>query len=241
MRVGAVQPFNVGLPFSRWREGFSSYGYGSFCFAPSFCCSNPTSIKSPSSHSKFSHGLIVQISNHESISCNWKVSILFPAAVCPIRDLSWTLAPWELKDTLRSLCQNWRSPTIAMWVLIFWWCLYHFFFFSHMFYKYLNYLVLSSSLNIYAFGLQRDPPEEEIPFCTLKSFPSVIEHTIQWARDKVSQLKNQHFFKHNGHIVMETASCFFVFFSLSLSSLRVPFSTSPPCTTHSGRHTLQLK
>ncbi|KAG7238375.1 hypothetical protein INR49_030882 [Caranx melampygus] len=28
------------------------------------------------------------------------------------------------------------------------------------------------------------PPEEEIPFCTLKSFPSVIEHTIQWARDK---------------------------------------------------------
>uniref|UniRef100_A0A671RPG5 Ubiquitin-like modifier-activating enzyme 6 n=1 Tax=Sinocyclocheilus anshuiensis TaxID=1608454 RepID=A0A671RPG5_9TELE len=30
----------------------------------------------------------------------------------------------------------------------------------------------------------RDPPEEEIPFCTLKSFPAVIEHTIQWARDK---------------------------------------------------------
>uniref|UniRef100_A0AAR2M557 Ubiquitin-activating enzyme E1 C-terminal domain-containing protein n=1 Tax=Pygocentrus nattereri TaxID=42514 RepID=A0AAR2M557_PYGNA len=25
---------------------------------------------------------------------------------------------------------------------------------------------------------------EEIPFCTLKSFPAVIEHTIQWARDK---------------------------------------------------------
>ncbi|XP_045387608.1 ubiquitin-like modifier-activating enzyme 6 isoform X2 [Lemur catta] len=30
----------------------------------------------------------------------------------------------------------------------------------------------------------RDPPEEEIPFCTLKSFPATIEHTIQWARDK---------------------------------------------------------
>uniref|UniRef100_A0A8D0GKS4 Ubiquitin-like modifier-activating enzyme 6 n=1 Tax=Sphenodon punctatus TaxID=8508 RepID=A0A8D0GKS4_SPHPU len=28
------------------------------------------------------------------------------------------------------------------------------------------------------------PPEEEIPFCTLKSFPAAIEHTIQWARDK---------------------------------------------------------
>lgn len=36
------------------------------------------------------------------------------------------------------------------------------------------------------FVSQRDPPEEEIPFCTLKSFPAVIEHTIQWARDKVS-------------------------------------------------------
>ncbi|KAF3852132.1 hypothetical protein F7725_005487 [Dissostichus mawsoni] len=32
------------------------------------------------------------------------------------------------------------------------------------------------------------PPEEEIPFCTLKSFPSVIEHTIQWARDKFENL-----------------------------------------------------
>uniref|UniRef100_A0A665WSR6 Ubiquitin-like modifier-activating enzyme 6 n=1 Tax=Echeneis naucrates TaxID=173247 RepID=A0A665WSR6_ECHNA len=36
-----------------------------------------------------------------------------------------------------------------------------------------------------SYNSHRDPPEEEIPFCTLKSFPSVIEHTIQWARDKV--------------------------------------------------------
>ncbi|XP_070839263.1 ubiquitin-like modifier-activating enzyme 6 [Chaetodon trifascialis] len=35
-----------------------------------------------------------------------------------------------------------------------------------------------------SYNSHRDPPEEEIPFCTLKSFPSVIEHTIQWARDK---------------------------------------------------------
>uniref|UniRef100_UPI00358F725B ubiquitin-like modifier-activating enzyme 6 isoform X2 n=1 Tax=Myxine glutinosa TaxID=7769 RepID=UPI00358F725B len=35
-----------------------------------------------------------------------------------------------------------------------------------------------------SYNSQRDPPEEEIPFCTLKSFPAVIEHTIQWARDK---------------------------------------------------------
>lgn len=44
---------------------------------------------------------------------------------------------------------------------------------------------------MFSFAPQRDPPEEEIPFCTLKSFPSVIEHTIQWARDKVSLLKAQ--------------------------------------------------
>uniref|UniRef100_A0A673KPW9 Ubiquitin-like modifier-activating enzyme 6 n=1 Tax=Sinocyclocheilus rhinocerous TaxID=307959 RepID=A0A673KPW9_9TELE len=37
-----------------------------------------------------------------------------------------------------------------------------------------------------SYNSHRDPPEEEIPFCTLKSFPAVIEHTIQWARDKVS-------------------------------------------------------
>ncbi|XP_028832160.1 ubiquitin-like modifier-activating enzyme 6 isoform X2 [Denticeps clupeoides] len=35
-----------------------------------------------------------------------------------------------------------------------------------------------------SYNSHRDPPEEEIPFCTLKSFPAVVEHTIQWARDK---------------------------------------------------------
>uniref|UniRef100_A0A8C5LD22 Ubiquitin-like modifier-activating enzyme 6 n=1 Tax=Jaculus jaculus TaxID=51337 RepID=A0A8C5LD22_JACJA len=35
-----------------------------------------------------------------------------------------------------------------------------------------------------SYSSHRDPPEEEIPFCTLKSFPATIEHTIQWARDK---------------------------------------------------------
>jgi ubiquitin-activating enzyme E1 len=28
-----------------------------------------------------------------------------------------------------------------------------------------------------------DPPEQEIPLCTLKNFPYKIDHTIQWARD----------------------------------------------------------
>jgi len=38
------------------------------------------------------------------------------------------------------------------------------------------------------FYSQRDPPEEDVPHCTLKSFPAIIEHTIQWARDKVTLL-----------------------------------------------------
>jgi len=29
----------------------------------------------------------------------------------------------------------------------------------------------------------QDPEEEGIPLCTLKNFPYLIEHTIQWARD----------------------------------------------------------
>jgi len=34
-----------------------------------------------------------------------------------------------------------------------------------------------------SYGSTRDPPEADIPFCTLKSFPNSIEHTIEWARD----------------------------------------------------------
>lgn len=48
---------------------------------------------------------------------------------------------------------------------------------------------------------QRDPPEEEIPFCTLKSFPSVIEHTIQWARDKVTLNKQKQICHHFWYFV----------------------------------------
>ena len=35
---------------------------------------------------------------------------------------------------------------------------------------------------------QQDPPERDIPYCTLKSFPATIEHTIQWARDKFESI-----------------------------------------------------
>ncbi|MGK3742759.1 MAG: ubiquitin-activating enzyme E1 [Bacillariaceae sp.] len=33
------------------------------------------------------------------------------------------------------------------------------------------------------YGATRDPPEKSIPVCTLKNFPSQIQHTLQWARD----------------------------------------------------------
>lgn len=35
-----------------------------------------------------------------------------------------------------------------------------------------------------SYGSSRDPPEKDIPICTLKNFPNKIEHTIQWARDE---------------------------------------------------------
>eukprot|EP01156_Anaeramoeba_ignava_P020865 Anaeramoba_ignava/c17390_g1_i2.p1 GENE.c17390_g1_i2~~c17390_g1_i2.p1 ORF type:complete len:669 (+),score=235.77 c17390_g1_i2:1398-3404(+) len=38
------------------------------------------------------------------------------------------------------------------------------------------------------YGSHRDPPEKSVPFCTLKSFPTSVEHTIEWARDKFETL-----------------------------------------------------
>ena len=34
-------------------------------------------------------------------------------------------------------------------------------------------------------GSSRDPPEEDIPYCTLKDFPSEINHTIVWATEQL--------------------------------------------------------
>jgi ubiquitin-activating enzyme E1 len=34
------------------------------------------------------------------------------------------------------------------------------------------------------YSSDQDPPEKSIAICTLKIFPNLIEHTIQWARDK---------------------------------------------------------
>jgi ubiquitin-activating enzyme E1 len=38
------------------------------------------------------------------------------------------------------------------------------------------------------YGDSQDPPEESIPMCTLRNFPNLIEHCIEWGRDKFNEL-----------------------------------------------------
>lgn len=42
------------------------------------------------------------------------------------------------------------------------------------------------------YSSSHDPPEESVPFCTIRHFPNSIEHTLQWARDEFEGL-----FKHS--------------------------------------------
>ncbi|TIC19990.1 ubiquitin-activating enzyme E1 [Wallemia mellicola] len=39
-----------------------------------------------------------------------------------------------------------------------------------------------------SYSSSQDPPEKEIPSCTVKNFPNAIEHTIQWARENFDAL-----------------------------------------------------
>lgn len=39
-----------------------------------------------------------------------------------------------------------------------------------------------------SYSSSQDPPEKQIPICTLKNFPNAIEHTLQWARDQFEGL-----------------------------------------------------
>jgi ubiquitin-activating enzyme E1 len=38
------------------------------------------------------------------------------------------------------------------------------------------------------YGDSEDPPEEAIPLCTLRNFPNLIEHCIEWGRDSFNSL-----------------------------------------------------
>ncbi|KAM6307706.1 LOW QUALITY PROTEIN: ubiquitin-like modifier-activating enzyme 1, partial [Podargus strigoides] len=42
-----------------------------------------------------------------------------------------------------------------------------------------------------SYSSSQDPPEKSIPICTLKNFPNIIEHTLQWARDEFEGLFQQ--------------------------------------------------
>lgn len=39
-----------------------------------------------------------------------------------------------------------------------------------------------------SYASQNDPMDEDVPFCTLHSFPAVMDHCIEWARDKFENL-----------------------------------------------------
>ena len=38
------------------------------------------------------------------------------------------------------------------------------------------------------YGDSQDPPEESIPMCTLRNFPNLIEHCIDWGRDQFNAM-----------------------------------------------------
>jgi ubiquitin-activating enzyme E1 len=42
-----------------------------------------------------------------------------------------------------------------------------------------------------SYSSSQDPPEKSIPMCTLKNFPNMIEHTIQWGRNLFDELFKQ--------------------------------------------------
>jgi ubiquitin-activating enzyme E1 len=55
------------------------------------------------------------------------------------------------------------------------------------------------------YSASNDPPEKEVPLCTIKNFPYLIDHTIQWARDLfegyfVKAPENYMRYKNNPHI-----------------------------------------
>ena len=39
-----------------------------------------------------------------------------------------------------------------------------------------------------AYGDHKDPDEEGIPMCTIRNFPNLIEHCIEWSREQFNQM-----------------------------------------------------
>jgi len=62
-----------------------------------------------------------------------------------------------------------------------------------------------------SYGDSVDPPEESIPMCTLRNFPHLIEHCIEWSRDQfeasfVSAQKDAEAFQHDPAAWLASAS-----------------------------------
>jgi len=51
-----------------------------------------------------------------------------------------------------------------------------------------------------SYGSTTDPQDNSFPVCTLKFFPNLIEHTLQWARDEFELLYHNNPEEANGHL-----------------------------------------
>ncbi len=98
--------------------------------------------------------------------CTWTRAVSRRSGRC------WSQGRWARRDTCRSALA--RSPLLALFLQSAFLPLCPF----------ISHKVIVPFLTE-SYGSSRDPPDADIPFCTLKSFPYNIEHTIQWAREKV--------------------------------------------------------
>lgn len=138
------------------------------------------------------------------------------AAVYPIRDLSWTPAPWEPKDTQKSLCQIWQSPTIAMWVCVRISCIHT-----------IPVSVFTLFLNM-RFSLLEGSPRRGDPILHSEVFPF-----CHWAHHSVGQRQGDLAKKISVCVCLSL--CILKWKLVALFSSKTHLSTSPPCTTYSGR------
>ena len=56
-----------------------------------------------------------------------------------------------------------------------------------------------------SYGASTDPPDDDIPVCTVKAFPYVLEHCVQWARDLFeAQFVQAHIASREGGALLST-------------------------------------
>lgn len=153
--------------------------------------------------------------------------VCVPVDVYPIRGLSWTPAPWEPKDTQKSLCQIWQSPTIAMWV-----CEDSLLAASRTIPASVNTFLL-----IYTSSF-RGIPQRRRSHSALWSL-SLLSSSIRFSGPETRWLEKK--FSYYFWQSLSLCNLTLKLCSFAPSSLKTLLSTSPPCTTYSGRPTRHLK